>query len=178
MNESSIKTALTLEKVTTRYIADEDRIRIDTQIKGGGELVLWLTRRMSNQITGAIVKVFEKHTVPVAPAEEKRNVQTFFQQEASIQRKKVPPVQVSPGQARELLVKQVNLQSNANLISLIFPLSPQEIASVSFKYLEARQWLMILQDQYRSGQWSMEVWPDWALQDYEQKTRQNTPPMH
>jgi len=41
----------TLDRITTKYIDTEDRLRLSGQYADGAAVVIWLTRRLTQQIT-------------------------------------------------------------------------------------------------------------------------------
>ena len=55
-----------LERCTTEYAEDEDRLRLSAELANGNTVVLWLTQRLLNRLVPHLVQWLEKQTAGVA----------------------------------------------------------------------------------------------------------------
>ena len=91
-----------LQRVTTAYVADEDRLRLTGELSDGDAVVLWLTQRLLNRLVPHLTAWLARQTgsfastVPPAIQSAHHNiVQGFAQQSARAQLKPEPPVRAA-----------------------------------------------------------------------------------
>lgn len=149
-----------LERMTTEYVADEDRISISARIKGDGTIRLWLTRRIADRMVPALAKVVQPRHEDPAYAEV---VGEMAQQRAEQNHEPQEPVKPThPDQ--EWLVCKIDLRMAKAGAVLIFAGSESEHARLTMTFELLRQWLAILRRVYQAGEWPLAVWPN-ALQE-------------
>ncbi|KJS09207.1 MAG: hypothetical protein VR73_02950 [Gammaproteobacteria bacterium BRH_c0] len=149
-----------LEKVTLSYVAVEDRIRMNAQIRGGEAVTFWLTQRLCRGLVKTFVDYLDKTTV-TATDRGKSMVQTYFQEEAMMRKSKSPSVDASKSTAPPVLVKTLNIRTSADALQLRLPMPDGSVSTMPLTPMEARQLLQILFLQYRKGDWPLDIWPQW-----------------
>ena len=154
-----------LQRITSEYIEDEDRIRLTGEVEGDKIVALWLTQRMLVRLVSHLLKWLEQQ-IPVAAPEALRNEQTtemmqgFAQQAASAELSAQQPV---PCQTDTLtwLVNSVDLTDKRQLMKLTFKGTNGESVTLSLQAQPLRQWLAIIHQQWRVAEWPQTMWPQW-----------------
>ena len=149
-----------LEKVTLNYVASEDRICMNAQIRGGEAVTFWLTQRLCRGLVKTFVDYLDKTTVPSTDT-GKSMVQNHFQQEAMIRKIRSPSVDASKSSTAPMLVKTLNIRTGSDSLLLRLPMPDGSVSALPLKSVEARQLLQILFVQYRKGDWPLDIWPQW-----------------
>lgn len=160
-----------LNRITTEYIAAEDRIRLTGATAGGGTLVLWLTQRLLNRLVPQLLAWLERQpqTVSSAAPEGRRDlptelINTFAQQAARNRLQAQPPVRAE-GACHTWLVRLLDIQQSDRAIRVVFrhPSGAEPGPAVLILRSDPlRQWLNVLHDHYLRAGWPMEVWPAWV----------------
>lgn len=151
---------LILEKITLNYVAVEDRICMNAQIRGGETVTFWLTQRLCRELVKTFVGYLDK-AAGSAPASGKAVVQTYFQEEAMIRKTRIPSVDTSKSTQAPVLVKTLNIRSGPDVLLLRLPMPDGSVSAMPLKPIEARQLLQIMYAQYCKGDWPLDIWPQW-----------------
>lgn len=155
----------TLNRVTTQYDVEQDRIRMAGEVKEGQTVVLWLTQRLVNRLVAHVGTTLEKpeplKSKPLAVQAQLQ--QSFAQQRARSQMPRtLPPVKpdvLSP----HWLVLKVDIKSGPDGMRLVFQgADVNDQVALGMGFTPLRQWLGILHDQYRLAGWSTGMWPSWV----------------
>ena len=160
-----------LQKFTTEFIPEEDRLRLSGEVEGGQQVVLWLTQRLLRRLVPHLCAWLEKQPVPgvsgarvPAMAVEREQVHHIAQQAAqgALQAQKQAPVQAPPDAFNGLvqIVKLETVDARLHLVLRVEQERAQEF-SVAFAPTGLRQWLGIVYRHYESAQWPLEIWPQW-----------------
>lgn len=148
-----------LQKVTTEFIAAEDRIRLAGQAEDGRQAVLWLTRRMLSFLLPILLKQLDTQFALTAP-EHRDALQEFAQQAARETLGKSEPVSAGE-QAENMVVTAVDVGQMENGTLLTF----RDAGDASFRMPlggdALRQWLHILYHADRKANWQLPNWPAW-----------------
>jgi hypothetical protein len=67
--------------------------------------------------------------------------------------------------SRQWLVHSIDLHHAEEHLQLVFKGEAGQVASIGFAVTPLRQWLGIVRQAYRAGQWPTEVWPAWMAED-------------
>ncbi len=151
-----------LQRVTTTYLAAEDRIRLSGQTPGGDTVVLWLTQRLLMRLLPNLLQWVggQEGDSPRAEA-----VQSFKQAAARASMEPQAPVPVRAGNDQAAwLVMEVGLQVGPEGVRLTFRGQGQRLAMMTLAAQALRQWLNILHDAWRRAGWPLVVWPQWMLE--------------
>jgi hypothetical protein len=160
-----------LQKFTTEFLPEEDRLRLSGELENGQPVVLWLTQRLLRRLMPHLCAWLEKQPVPgmsgaqvPAMAVEREQVQHIAQQAAqgALQAHQQAPVQ-APLDAFNGLVQIVTLETVGARLHLVLRVEQEPAAefSVSFAPMGLRQWLGIVYRHYETAQWPLEIWPQW-----------------
>lgn len=159
-----------LERITTRYSAEQDRIRLAGELPGGEPVVLWLTQRLLRRLLPSLLAWLEEQGgTPNVDAETgagtaralySEALQGFAQQAARAQLEPQAPVRVPEG-SPACLVQSVDVGRQPGGLYLAFRDTQRAVAAMALQPQPLRQWLNILYDAWRQAGWPLEVWPDW-----------------
>ena len=162
--------ATQLKRITTQYIAFEDRIRLTGADEAGSTLTLWLTQRLISRLVVPLCDGLEKQTTPApkkagtpaVPSLQTHMVQTFAQQKAAAALPKAGPVVTAP-ESPAWLVEKVVIKHIKNDVRMVFKgLEENHSAELTLSTFELRQWLGIVFKQSKSAGWPTQVWPTWV----------------
>lgn len=158
-----------LERLSLRYDSTQDRVRLAGELNTGQAAVLWLTQRLLLRLVPHLCRWLEQHGAPAGaawapsatPAQYRDAMRFFAQQAASQGMHAQPPVLPAP-QTAHWLVDSVAVAQSAGLVKLVWA-SPDDAQQVGLvlRAQALRQWLIILERQWREAQWPMGVWPRW-----------------
>lgn len=177
-----------LQRLTTEYIDDEDRIRLAGETDGGETVRLWLTQRMLLRLLPLLFRWLDKNpgvsdeTAPKAgdgdggdtrqsdPA-RKEALQRFAQQGAGESLESTTPVRAEQA-ALEWLVREVDIASGKNGVRLVFKptdnAAEEDTITLVLETRALRQWLVILFRHFSTAGWPLEVWPRWLREASQQ----------
>ena len=149
-----------LKRLTTEYVDVEDRIRLSGEAPDGSTVVMWLTQRFLNRLVPRLAEWLERQTATQPRGEV---LQEFAQQAAVAALAPQAPV-VAAKPERTLLVRALDVTTTKERVRFGFKASEQgEVeAGIGFDAQGLRQWLGIVQLQYRRAEWPTSAWPEWA----------------
>lgn len=163
-----------LERITTDYVPQEDRLRLSASVANEGPcVVLWLTHRMLSQLLPHLWQWLQAQTPqptqPLAPAQQaavQHFTQQVAQQTAWAQHTQAPAVPaVAASQAtHSVLVQAVQLHCTPDAVHLHWADAaqpPQQRYAMVLSAAQLRQWLVMLQRQFAQAQWPTAHWPQW-----------------
>lgn len=147
-----------LQRLTTQYVAEEDRLRVAGEVAQGQTQVLWLTQRLLVRLLPPLLQGIAQQQPQVWQSEL---VLGFQQDAARAALEPQAPVVVQPD-VSGWLVDAVDVVSSGQSTQLRFRVSASaDQAEVTFDAQALRQWLGIVHDQFVLAQWPMAVWPEW-----------------
>ena len=159
-----------LQRITTRFVDNEDRIRLAGEDGTGQALVLWLTQRLVNRLRPHLCAWLERRASPSSQADGAHTevLQNFAQQAALAALEPLAPVS-SHAPSIAWLVHSVDVTSAEHVLILTFKDAvgagnSRESATLTLSELALRQWLSILHSQYAAAEWSLTQWPEWVAQ--------------
>ena len=152
-----------LQKFTTEFIPEEDRLRLSGEVEGGQQVVLWLTQRLLRRVVPHLCAWLEKQPVPGTSAmrpqvvaQERVQIQHIAQQAAqgALQAQKQAPVQ-APSDAFNGLVQIVKLENIEGRLHLVLRVEQEPAVEyrVGFAPVGLRQWLGIVYRHHETAQW-------------------------
>jgi hypothetical protein len=147
-----------LQRITTEYVDREDRIRLAGELPDGSAMGLWLTRRLLDRMVPHLTLWLERRQGDLPRADV---MLSFAQEQAKSQMSLQAPVKIEADSVT-WLVQVVDFQPGDEQITLTFK-SDEHVAQVGFATLPLRQWLGILLQGYRMGEWPLDAWPEWML---------------
>ena len=159
------KVVPSLKRLSTEYVALEDRIRITGELEKVAPVVIWMTHRLFSQAIPLTLRWLQAETASSTKATSSPKaievVQSFAQEAARAELKPQNPVRADPSGAT-WIAHTVEIASAKDRLGLTFRGSNNQAASVSFKPIELRQWLSIVHLAWTKAQWSPQIWPDWV----------------
>jgi hypothetical protein len=161
-----------LQRVTTEYVAAEDRIRLSGEAADGTTIVLWLTQRLLNLLAPRLTGGLER---PDSASDTL--LQGFAQQAAEASLSPQPAVEVTTP-AASWRVDAVDILSGPDGVALTFRSDEGPAARLTLATEPLRQWLGILRRQYQAAGWTDRVWPDWMEDAVMAPTRPGATPLH
>ena len=162
-----------IERITTRYSPTQDRMAMAGDLPGSLPVVLWLSQRLLLRLlprlfqwlqlqSAADVKL--AHGAAEQSALAVHAVQRFAQEAAAQQLTAQPPVH-TPVHTPQALVEAVSIGQSALWIHLEFQGVGDALPVAMVLSAPAlRQWLVIVQRQWREAQWPVDVWPGWLVE--------------
>lgn len=146
-----------IQRFKTNYVATEDRLRFACEMMGGGSEVFWLTQRLSNALVKRLLEWLDKSSVQDPRFAD--HAHRMAQQSAMAGRTKGPAVSVpdTPG----WLVRSIDFKTAKTGVTLLFKGDDGRVARLGFNAQRLRQWLNVLQVQYRRSNWQADIWPAW-----------------
>jgi len=168
---------LTLQRITSEFIAPEDRFRLSGATGEGGEVSYWVTQRLMRRLLKVVFDWLAEHRgelerqtatelfAPVAGRAESRQgaaTQAAAATQATAGAAPAEPEPV-PGRATELVL-EADIRMAATQISLTVKPASGEHSQLSLQLNEAWQWLLILRTLWQRAEWDASLWPDWFEQ--------------
>lgn len=171
---------LELKRITTEMHDLEDRLQLIGELGTGEPVVLWMTQRLVKRLVPHLLTWLQ----PAAPAGKTAAVadyhtaavQSFAQQAAIAQLPEQPAVQATQ-QNSAWLIETIDVARTEEIIALTFKSSDQQ-ATLLMAPQPLRQWLAILHDQCRKGEWVLDIWPEWILDSVPADAPKVTGTMH
>lgn len=162
-----------LQRITTEYVATEDRLRLSGETADGTTVVLWLTQRLMNLLAPQLTGWLERQDAAGGEA-----LQEFAQQAAEASLAPQPPVQASSPET-EWCVITVDIGQGPDGVTLILK-SDGDARQVSLPMPThaLRQWLAIVRNQYVLGAWPTTAWPAWMDETHALSTVQTSAALH
>jgi hypothetical protein len=157
---------LELDRVTTLYSREQDRISLNSILREGGTARIWLTQRIVHRLIPALVKIVEPSHADRVYAEIVAGVS---QQKAVDRQEPLAPVKVTEPE-HEWLVSKVELKQLQSGTLVIFCSATGQQARVAMNAVLMRQWLSILRRVYITAEWQGADWPDWMAMPPQSET--------
>ena len=159
----------TLQRITTKYIESEDRIRLTAITESDEALTLWATQRMLLRLLVHLLRWLQQDpsraaaSFPADPQTESA-LQGFAQQSAAVDIKKQSPV-LAGSDSQAWLVHEIDAKHNDEVVLLVFKCVDAQQAELRLTMQQLRQWLAILHTNWKKADWPMAVWPTWMDED-------------
>lgn len=145
-----------LQRITTEYCPEQDRLRLSGQPDQAAPVVVWLSRRLLSRLLPALLGWLERQDGGAqAPA-----LLGYEQQAARAGLQPQAPVRALADDAAWLALT-VELTMAPQRLTLTFQGGPGRSASLALEPTALRQWLGIVHDAERQADWALPVWPAW-----------------
>ena len=146
-----------LERFSTIYVAEEDRLRLSSEIIDGTLETIWLTQRFLLGALPPLLKWLEKQIPSSLSINE---VQEFQQQASTAAIKPQKPVQAEADHP-SWIPTTANIASSEKMIKITLKDCNQNQVHLNLTAKQLRQWLSIVHDCWGKAGWPPQVWPDW-----------------
>lgn len=175
---------LTLQRITSEFVATEDRFRLSGITDKGGEVSYWVTQRLLLRLLNILLDWLETHRgelerqaaadmlgpmVTKAAASPARGAAKVSQEEAgggedgaNEKRAEAGEIPEQDRAATAELLFEADIRIAATRITVVFKPRNSEHAQLSLQLDEAWQWVAILHTLWRRADWNLSVWPDWV----------------
>lgn len=160
-----------VDRFTTEYIPDEDRMRVSVAFKDGSVQVLWLTQRLLDRLLAQLVAQIGSAPLPggapKSPVAAKAQ-QRFNQQAAAASITPQKPVRVKTHEQQvrpPTLITSIDLGFGKTVVRVDFRAGEAVMAQLPFSKEALRQWFSVLYKRYEEAGWSGAFWPDWIRSD-------------
>ena len=171
-----------LQRLTTEYVLAEDRILLSGEKADRQTVALWLTRPLLDRLLPPLTQWLEQQGRPVPAVASMQAVQqsvwqSFAQQAARAQQGQAARPRVTPNHFG-WRVEAVDLMRGDRAVRLTFKGDGVEPVGLTLAPQPLRQWLNILYDQCRCGQWSLTAWPAWVEDAQDQSNSPRAAVLH
>ncbi len=146
-----------LQRVTTTYSADEDRMRLTGELADATVVEVWLTHRLLRRLLPALCQCFDQQGMALPSAEM---LHSFAQQAARAELAPQAPVGVTPD-SQAWCAHSVDVTRFPEALLLTFRSAAGEHACLTLSALHLRQWLNIVHDHYLKAEWPLDDLPAW-----------------
>lgn len=147
-----------LQRLSTRYVPEQDRLCMTGLLASGQTVQLWLTQRLLLRLVPTLTAWLEQQ-----PGAQSSVVQEFVQQAAQAQLAPQPAV-VAQADVAEALVLTVRVGRAAEAVTLHFDAAPLATSCLVLNTQQLRQWLSIVLAACQAAQWPLDGWPLWLRQ--------------
>lgn len=147
-----------LQRITTQYDENEDRIRLAGEGEAGETMIIWLTHRLLKRLLPVLFNwLQEAESATLRPD----IILSFAQAAAQADLKPQVPVEHN-AHSVTWLVDRVDIGYSKEVVQLDF----HDVAKVNCGRLTLaptplRQWLSIVYEQFLRGEWPVDGWPEW-----------------
>lgn len=152
-----------LERITTVYVATEDRLRLTGELANAEVQTIWLTQRLLARLVPLLTQWLEGQNQAAPGPDNLRTelLQTFAQQAARADTAVQSPVR-APEASPVWLAEAVDINRGSSALTLTFRNGDAHSASLTMAPKALRQWLAIVFDACAgSAQWRAVAWPVW-----------------
>ena len=154
-----------LQRITTNYNEQEDRLTIAGLTDENETVSLWLTMRLVSRLISHCLGLLEKdlpESKKVSNLNEhsKKSVQSFAQQSAEAQVGQETAVKVTDNSPK-LLVIEIDIKNTSDGVTLIFKQEFGNDYEIFLNSQQLRQWLGMLHTVWQKTEWPTNIWPDW-----------------
>jgi hypothetical protein len=165
-----------IRKVTMVYVPVEDRIQMRAESGDDQVTIMWLSFRLCREIVRRLTRQLDMSQAKRTPIVQSQLVQQSMHSNAKANIKPTPPVRCADVQG--FLLTKMIIQVSDTRVVLKIPLPDGDEGILSLTLEEARQWLEILYQQYKKGEWPLEVWPAWMRSEQAAMFDQSVVPLH
>lgn len=152
-----------LERISTVYVATEDRLRLTGEVANAEVQTIWLTQRLLMRLLPLLTHWLEAQNRPNQELDTQRTelLQTFAQQAARADTALQSPVRAS-AKSPTWLAESVDVARGPDVLTLSFRGPDAHSAKLTMAPKPLRQWLAIIYDACVVGaQWQTMPWPTW-----------------
>lgn len=148
-----------LARVTTEYVAVEDRIRLSGESGQAAPVSIWLTLRLLQRLLPLLLEWVEGRDG--AAALHSFALHSFAQQAARAELAPQAPVRPPADHAAWLALEVELVRSPRSVRLTLRGAADGQAASLELTPKPLRQWLGIVHDAYVKGGWPLDAWPAW-----------------
>lgn len=152
-----------LQKITTEFISEEDRLRLAGVTEDEQTVVIWLTRRLLGLMLPVVLRGLESGSSASSLPEHQQMIQEFAQQAATQALAATPSAPVrTQSDSDVFLATSVDISQIGEGVMLAFRDEAGNSARLPLTDQALRQWLQILYRADRIADWQLPQWPAWV----------------
>ncbi len=163
---------LILQRITSEYIASEDRFLFSGRTDKGVEVSYWITQRLLLRLLSFVLDWLEAHREELE-RQAAKNLMAPMLPKSAAEHEAEAEAAKSDGEADSTaagksgkedaaeLLRAADIRVSTDRFTLVFKPRRGENAQLSLQLLEAWQWIAILQTLWKRAEWDESVWPDW-----------------
>ena len=167
---------LTLHRITSEYIATEDRFRLSGTTDKGGAVRYWITQRLMLRLLNFLLDWLKTHREELEQQAAGEMLGPMVTRPSSGEAgaggeaaaEPTGEVETQTGQiSGDSQIDEAELLYEADIriaptrITLIFKPRNSEHAQLPLQLDEAWQWVAILHTLWKRAEWNLAIWPDW-----------------
>lgn len=177
-----------LQRITTEYRAEQDRMRLMGEIEGSNTATLWLTRRILKALIPLLLEWLQTTPPSIAKVHRTKEitdkfnrgslsnyadeaVQGFAQAAALSSLAHQSPVRPSI-ETLNYIVQTIDIETRDIAVKLVFKPAQEESTleplQITMNEQVLRQWLYIIHDQLSNAEWQLDIWPEWIKNKHEE----------
>lgn len=149
-----------IKTFTGRYLAFEDRLRLDAVDGDGNNQSIFMTRRLTDKMLPVMVEHLEAQTPEGMPSDLVQEMQQDKSRLVRAEAGSETSVEIDP-EVVPWLCKTVHLTKTGTGLVIIFTHDNSIEASMPMSNDNLRVVLDIFQTLYTSAEWGQEAFPDW-----------------
>lgn len=146
----------TIQRITTTYLENEDRIRLVGENARGETIIIWLTRRLLDRLLPVLLNTIDNSA---ETDNQHELIQGFAQQAAVSGIPQSRPI-IPKAESASWVAISVDVAHKTDCVDLSFK-DEQKAAMLSLERIQLRQWLGILYMAYEKAEWATDIWPNW-----------------
>ena len=151
-----------VKRMSSVYVAVQDRFRLAAEMEDGSVQALWLTQRMLRLALAPLGTHFVKTQSPSAERKARRSYSELIHK---VSGKAGPPIATLPV-ANEWLVETVDLKFGPPM-QFVFRGESGRYITMQMDPLHLRKWLGILHRKSMKAGWPESLWPDSVVAELE-----------
>ena len=150
----------TIQRITTTYLENEDRIRLVGESATGETIIIWLTRRLLDRLLPVLLNTIDKTAV----ADNQHELIQGFTQHAAVSCIPQSRPIIPKSESASWIAISIDVAHKADGVNLSFK-DEKKVAMLSLDRILLRQWLNIVYMAYEKADWYNDIWPSWFSSD-------------
>ena len=164
---------LNLQRITSEYIATEDRFRLSGATDKGGEVRYWITQRLLLRLLNFLFDWLETHREelerqaatellgPMVTKPVKGRTRAGTKAGDVTEGGSADTGPEGERAAEPELLFEADIRIASSRITLVFKPRHSEHSQLALQLDEAWQWVAIIHTLWQRAEWNLSVWPDW-----------------
>jgi hypothetical protein len=150
----------TIQRITTTYLENEDRIRLVGENARGETIIIWLTRRLLDRLLPVLLTTIDN----TAEADNQHELIQGFAQHAAVSGIPQSRPIIPKSESASWVAISIDVAHKSDGVDLSFK-DEQKVAMLSLDRILLRQWLGIVYMAYEKAEWDTDMWPSWFSND-------------
>lgn len=152
-----------VKRVSTLYIAAQDRFRLSAEMEDGQVHAMWLTQRMLRLLLEPLAPHLQQTQAKTPREKVRRSYVALMEKVAG---KGGPPLSTAPV-AEEWLISAIDVGFNGGAVRMLFQGEGGREAAMEIHAIKLRMWLGVLHRKSLKAGWPEQIWPQAVLTSLE-----------